>query len=416
MAANAGQRKHQIVIVGGGAGGLSVASAALNQRPGLDIAVIEPSESHYYQPAWTLVGGGAYDIDATQRAEADCMPRQAHWIKQRVATFEPDHNQVTLEDGSTVGYDYLVTAAGIQLDWGKIEGLEATLGKNGVTSNYSFELAPYTWECIRNFRGGKALFTYPATPIKCAGAPQKILYLAADHFRRNGIKADVHFCTAGNAMFGVPFYSEALDQVMAYYGAAPDYKHNLVAVDGPHKKAIFEVGDDKKRVAVDFDMIHVVPPQSPPDFIKTSPLANEAGWVAVNAGTLRHDKYANVFGLGDCTSTPNSKTAAAVRAQSRVLVPNLLAVIDGEEPAQVYDGYASCPLTTSKGKMMLAEFVYGGKITPSFPADPRVPRRTYWWMKTTLLPKMYWDMVQGRPGPDWHAEREFPKALPAIQP
>ncbi|MGB3288543.1 MAG: FAD/NAD(P)-binding oxidoreductase [Burkholderiaceae bacterium] len=410
------QTKHQIVIVGGGAGGLSVASAVLKQRPELDIAIVEPSESHYYQPAWTLVGGGAYDIKATRRAEADCMPRQAHWIKQRVVSFEPDQNQVTLEDGSALGYEFLVVAAGIQLDWHKIEGLQETLGKNGVTSNYSFELAPYTWECIRNFRGGKALFTYPATPIKCAGAPQKILYLAADHFRRNGISADMHFCTAGNAMFGVPFYSEALDQVMASYGAKPEYKHNLVAIDGPNKKATFEVGDDKQRSTVDFDMIHVAPPQSAPDFIKTSPLANEAGWVAVNAGTLRHDNYGNVFGLGDCTSTPNSKTAAAVRAQSRVVASNLIATIDGKEPVQIYDGYASCPLTTSKGKMMLAEFLYGGKIAPSFPADPRVPRRTYWWIKTTLLPKIYWDMIDGRPGPDWHTERDFPKKLPTIHP
>lgn len=416
MSTNDASKTHQIVFVGGGAGGLTVASALLKQRPELDIAIIEPSESHYYQPAWTLVGGGAYDVKATRRAEADCMPRQAHWIKQRVATFEPEQNQVTLEDGSTVGYQYLVVAAGIQLDWDKIEGLEDTLGKNAVTSNYSVDFAPYTWECIRNFRGGRALFTQPVPPIKCAGAPQKILYLAADHFRRNSINADVRFCPAGGAMFGVPFYSKALVEVMANYGATPDYKHNLIAVDGPNKKATFEVGDEQKPTTVDFDMLHVVPPQSAPDFIKNSPLANEAGWVAVDASTLRHDKYDTIFGLGDCTSTPNSKTAAAVRAQSRVVVPNLLAVMDGNEPTQAYDGYASCPLTTSNGKMMLAEFLYGGTVAPSFPLDPRVPRRSYWWVKTTFLPKMYWDMVQGRPGPDWHAEREFPEELPAIQP
>ncbi|MDA3919723.1 MAG: FAD/NAD(P)-binding oxidoreductase [Salinisphaera sp.] len=416
MSTNDTSKTHQIVCVGGGAGGLSVASALLKQRPELDIAIIEPSEFHYYQPAWTLVGAGVYDAKATQRAEADCMPRQAHWIKQSVASFEPEQNQVTLEDGSAVGYQYLVVAAGIQLDWDKIEGLGDTLGKNGVTSNYSFDFAPYTWECIRNFRGGRAVFTQPAAPFKCAGAPQKILYLAADHFRRNGISADLHFCTAGGAMFGIPFYSKALVEVMADYGATPNYKHNLVAVDGPNKKATFEVGDDKKPTTLDFDMLHVVPPQSAPDFIKNSPLANDAGWVAVDAGTLRHDQYDNVFGLGDCTSTPNSKTAAAVRIQAPVAVANLLAVMDGNEPAQAYDGYASCPLTTSNGKVMMAEFTYGGTVAPNFPLDPRVPRRSYWWMKTTFLPKMYWDMVQGRPGPDWHAEREFPEVLPAIQP
>ncbi len=408
--------KHQIVIVGGGAGGLSVASSLLKQRPELDIAVIEPSESHYYQPAWTLVGGGAFDVQDTRRSEADCIPAGAHWVKQRAATFEPEENQVTLDDDSTVGYDFLVVAAGIQLDWNKIEGLEDTLGKNGVTSNYSYNLAPYTWECVRNFSGGKALFTYPATPIKCAGAPQKILYLAADHFRQNGINADIHFCTAGAAMFSVAFYSQALDRVMTAYGATANYKHNLVAVDGANKKATFEVGDDKKRTELDFEMIHVVPPQSPPDFIKSSPLANDAGWVAVDAGNLRHEKYDNIFALGDCGSTPNSKTAAAVRAQSRVAAPNLLAAIDGKELPAAYDGYASCPLTTSRGKMMLSEFMYGGKIAPSFPMDPRVPRRSYWWLKKSYLPRLYWEMISGKPGPDWHAERSYPETLPDIRP
>ncbi len=417
MSTNAtSQRSHQIVIVGGGAGGLSVASALLKQQPELDIAIIEPSESHYYQPAWTLVGGGAYDIKATQRAEADCLPPQAHWIKQSVAKLDPAQNQVTLKDGCSVGYQYLVVAAGIQLDWDKIVGLEATLGENGVSSNYSFDYAPYTWDCIRNFRGGRALFTQPAAPFKCAGAPQKILYLAADHFRRNSISADIHFCTAAGAMFGVPFYSKALEQVMAHYGAAPDYKHNLVAVDGQNKQATFEVGEDKTLTTLDFELLHVVPPQSAPDFIKNSPLANEAGWIAVDPSTLRHDHYDNVFGLGDCTSTPNSKTAAAVRIQSPVVVANLLAVMDGNTPSHTYDGYASCPLTTSYGKVLMAEFVYGGTVAPNFPLDPRVPRRSYWWLKTVLLPRMYWAMVEGRPGPDWHAEREFPEQLPAIQP
>lgn len=408
--------KHRIVVVGGGAAGLSVASSLLKHRPDLDLAVIEPSESHYYQPAWTLVGGGAFDVRDTRRAQSACMPRNAHWIKEKVAAFAPEQNQVTLGDGQTIEYDFLVVAAGIQLDWDKVEGLSETIGRNGVTSNYRYDTAPYTWECVRNFKGGRALFTYPATPIKCAGAPQKILYLAADHFRRNGITADIQYCTAGGAMFGVPFYSNALDQVMASYGAKPAFNHNLVAVNGPQRIATFEVGPDRKRTDLKFDMIHVTPPQSAPDFIKKSPLADAGGWVAVDQANLRHVKFANVFALGDCCSTPNSKTAAAVRAQSRVAVANLLAALDGAAPAQAYDGYASCPLTTSNGKMMLAEFLYGGKIVTSFPVDPRVPRRSYWWLKKFYFPRLYWEMIAGEAGPDWHAEHDFPAMLPAIEP
>lgn len=408
--------KYRVVIIGGGAGGASVAGRLLNHRADLDIAIVEPSEYHYYQPAWTLVGGGAYDSKATRRAEADFIPKQAKWIKQRAQGFEPELNQVVLEDGSRIAYEYLVVAAGIQLDWTKIEGLEATLGKNGVSSNYRYDLAPYTWECVRKLRGGRALFTQPPMPIKCAGAPQKILYLAADHFRRNGIKAEVHFLPAGPSMFGVPFYSDALDQIMAAYGATPNFGHNLVAVDGPRKKATFEVGAEKKHVSFDFEMMHVVPPQSAPNFIKSSPLANEAGWVAVDKNSLRHDKYVNVFGVGDCTSAPNSKTAAAVRAQVPVLVSNLLAALNGKPATAAYDGYAACPLTTSRGKVLLAEFAYGGAITPSFALDPRIPRRMYWWIKKFFLPRLYWRMLSGHMGPDWHAERKFKKPLPTLVP
>lgn len=409
-------RKHQIVIVGGGAGGLSVAGSLLKHRPKLDIAVIEPSEHHYYQPAWTLVGGGAYDIDATQRSQASCIPKKATWIQQKAASFEPEQNAVVLDDGTRVEYSFLVVAAGIQLDWDKIDGLQDALGKNGVTSNYRFDLAPYTWECISTLDSGRALFTQPVMPIKCAGAPQKIMYLAADDFHTRGVTVDVHFCPAGASMFGVPPYAEALDKVVAAYGATADYKHNLVAIDGPGKKATFEVGDDKQHVDMDFDMIHVVPPQSAPDFIKSSPLANDAGWVAVDKGSLRHDNYPNIFGLGDCTSTPNSKTAAAVRSQAPVLVANLVAALDGEQPKQSYSGYAACPITTSKGKVMLCEFSYGGAITPSFPLDPRKPRRAYWWLKHSYLPKLYWRMLGGDMGPYRNAERELKASLPEIVP
>lgn len=409
--------QHRVVIVGGGAGGMSVAGALLRQQPDLDVAVIEPSADHYYQPAWTLVGGGAYDIDKTRRAQKDCIPSQAKWLQQRVATFEPEQNRVVLEDDTQVGYDFLVVAAGIQLDWHKIEGLTETLGKNGVTSNYRYDLAPYTWECIRNFGGGRALFTQPVMPIKCAGAPQKILYLAAEHFRSKGIEADVRFCPAGASMFGVPFYAKALEKIMAAYGAAADYKHNLVAIDGPNKQATFEVGDEKARTTVDFDMIHVVPPQSAPDFIKSSPLAGDAGWVTVDKGTLQHEQYANIFGLGDCTTTPNSKTAAAVRSQAPVLVTNLLAALDGKPSTASYDGYAACPITTSNGKVMICEFAYDGKVASSFPWDPRVPRHHNWWLKKIYFPILYWGMLKGKFGPDTHKmSREFPDAVPDIKP
>lgn len=393
---------YRILIVGGGAAGISVAAHMRRKQSGMDVAIIEPSEVHYYQPAFTVVGGGEYDFEKTKRSEGSLIPKGVHWIQGAVDTFEPESNTVTLRSGANLTYDYLVVCPGIQLDWNKIDGLTETLGKNGVCSNYSPDTVCYTWDCIQQFSGGTALFTQPPMPIKCAGAPQKIMYLAADRFRQRGIleRADVQFCNAGPAMFGIPFFSKELEKVAESYGAKRNFNCNLVAIDGPGKTATFDkIASDgaKERIQLKFDMIHVTPPQSAPDFIKKCPLANAAGWVDVHPNHLQHVKYPNVFGLGDATSTPNAKTAAAVRKQVPVVVNNILALMSDKALDPRYDGYGSCPLTTSLRTVMLAEFAYDGRVTPSFPwLDPRKNRYLWWVGKKYLLPLLYWDyMLKG---------------------
>lgn len=393
---------YTILIVGGGAAGITVAASLRRRRPDLDIALIEPAGEHYYQAAFTLVGGGAFPLERTRRNESDLIPAGVTWIRQPAAGFDPENNTVILADDRRVGYDYLIVCPGLQLDWDRIDGLRGALGKNGVCSNYDPDLAAYTWDCIRNLQGGTALFTQPEMPIKCPGAPQKIAYLAADHLRRRGLLADteVRFALAGDVIFSVKDFVPPLEQVAAGYGIHVDYRTRLVAVDGAAKEAVFETADtngETERVTRRFDMLHVTPPQSAPDFVKQSPLANDAGWVDVDHHSLRHNRYDNIFALGDAGATPNSKTAAAIRLQAPVVVANLLAVLDGREMPGEYDGYASCPLVTGYGRVILAEFVYGGVVTPSFPLDPRTERRSMWWLKKYFLPPIYWHiMLKGR--------------------
>lgn len=396
-----GVKSYDVVIIGGGAAGISTAASILKRRKGVEIAIVEPRTEHYYQPGWTLVGGGVFKREQTERPMARLMPKGVQWIRAACAGFDPERNQVILEDGERIGYKTLVVAPGLKLNWGGIEGLKETLGKNGVTSNYLFDMAPYTWELVQSMKGGRALFTQPAMPIKCAGAPQKAMYLACDAWKRRGVLQDieVEFHNAGGVIFGVEEYVPALMKYVDRYGIDLCFSETLVAVDGEKKTAFFDVKDADgtvTRQAREFDMMHVCPPQSSLDFVKNSPIANEAGWVDVSGETLQHNKYGNVFGLGDAGSTPNAKTAAAVRKQAPVAAHNVLCVLDGKAPNAVYNGYGSCPLTVERGKIVLAEFAYGGKLDPSIPQwmiNGTKPTRAAWFLKEKMLPNIYFDMM-----------------------
>src|SRR3984893_19071787 len=309
----AAAQRQDVVIIGGGAAGLATAASLLRRRPGLDIAVIEPADRHFYQPGWTLVGCGVFSANATMRPMASIMPKGVRWQRIAVEAFEPEHDRIVLADRTRLTYRVLVAAPGLKLDWGAIPDLDEALGKNGGTSNYRFDLAPYTWELVQKLGRGTALFTQPPMPIKCAGAPQKAMYLSCDHWRRAGrIDAiDVEFHNAGGILFGVKEYVPALMHYIERYGIDLKFQSRLVAVNGPAQEATFAIkGSDGglQEVTRRFDLLHVCPPQTAPDFVRSSPLAGDAGWLDVDHRTLRHTRFENVFSLGDVCSAPNAKT------------------------------------------------------------------------------------------------------------
>lgn len=397
--------QHQVVVVGGGAAGITVAAQLLKTNKQLDVAIIEPREKHYYQPAWTLVGGGVYKAEDTVKDEKDYIPDGATWLKYSVAHLDPDKNTVITKEGKHICYEYLILAAGIQIDWHSIKGLKEAIGQNGVCSNYAYEYAPYTWEAIKNFKGGNAIFTYPSTPVKCGGAPLKIMYLADDAFRNQRVRnqSKVMFCTAKGAIFSVKEFAQTLLGVVERKHIDVAYKHNLKEIKADTKTAIFDVSTDSgvSEIAIQYDLIHVTPPMSAPDFIKQSKLAvldgATQGWVDVNKYTLQHNVYPNVFSLGDAASLPTSKTAAAVRKQAPVVVHNLLALINSKNLAQEYNGYTCCPITTGYGKVVLAEFGYDNELCPTFPIDPTKERYVMWLLKKYGFPYIYWNrMLKGQ--------------------
>lgn len=388
---------HAIVIIGGGTAGISVAArlALAGER---DVCIVEPSTRHYYQPIWTLVGAGVFPKEISERDEADYIPPGVTWVRDTVTDVLPDEHAVALGTGTRLGYDQLVVAAGIQVDWNKIKGLEGNLGRGGICSNYRYDLVDSTWEAIRNFKGGNAVFTFPSTPIKCAGAPQKIMYLADDAFRRQGVRAAsrITYASAAGAIFGVKKYAEALKKVVARKEIETLFRHDLVEVRADKKEAIFRHLDAGDERVLPYDLLHVVPPMSVPDFLKRTSLV-ENGWVAVHKYTLQHIHQPDVFALGDNASLPTSRTGAAIRKQAPVLVENLLAHRAGRPLLARYDGYASCPLVTGYGRLILAEFDYDGNPAESFPFDQAQERWSMYALKAYGLPEMYWNgMLRGR--------------------
>jgi sulfide:quinone oxidoreductase len=390
---------YSIVIVGGGTAGISVAARLAPHLPAGSIALLEPSDKHYYQPIWTLVGAGVFAKEVSERPEADYVPDGVVWIREAAAGFDAGARVVITGSGARIGYQQLVIAAGIELHWGAIDGLVGNLGQGGICSNYRYDLVDSTWRALETIDAGNAIFTFPSTPVKCAGAPQKIMYLADDHLRRRGVRdrTPILFASAGKAIFGVEHYAKTLRKVVARKGIETLFRHDLVAVRPKAREAVFRNLDDGSERVLPYAMLHVVPPQRAPEVVRTSELADGAGWVEVDRHTLQHVRFPDVWSLGDCSSLPTSRTGAAIRKQAPVLVDNLLAYREQRPLPAAYDGYASCPLVTGYGKLVLAEFDYAGTPQESFPFDQSQERYSMWALKAYGLPDLYWNgMLRGR--------------------
>jgi len=394
---------HKIVIIGGGTAGITVAARLADRVGGDNIALIEPSEKHYYQPMWTLVGAGVATAESTEKNEADYIPDGVTWIKDWAEELKPEENAVVLKSGTTVTYDALVVAPGLVTKWDAIDGLVNALEHDPrVASNYSFKFAPKTWEAMKSFKGGTALFTHPATPIKCGGAPQKIMYLFEDYLRKHGLrdKSSVDAYFQGGTIFGVPAFAKALEPILEARDIHFHGRYDLVKIDREKSEATFLHLDEGTEKTVHYDFLHVTPKMGPPDFMAKSAFATTeapTGWMAVDIHTLQSKAFKNVFGLGDVVALPTAKTGAAVRKQAPAVVENLLSVLEGKEPTKKYNGYTSCPLVTRFGKIIMAEFGYDDVLMPSFPLNPMRERWSMWMVKLFVLPVLYWQfMLRGK--------------------
>ena len=391
--------KHQVLIVGGGTAGITTAAHLLKRNRKLDVVIVDPAEWHYYQPLWTLVGGGAATREKTRRSQKSVIPNGATWIQQSVVSFDPENNAITTSEGQTIGYDFLIVCPGIQINWDRIPGLKESMGKNGVCSNYSYDSVNSTWDNIRNLKSGVALFTQPETPIKCGGAPQKIMYLAEHYFQKQGVrnKVTVKFGSAKPRIFPVDKYALCLEKIIADRKIETMFEHQLVELRPHAKEAVFRNLAAESEVVQNYDMIHATPPMSAPSFIASSPLAADDGWVSVDKDNLQHTSYSNVFALGDASNLPTSKTGAAIRKQAPTVAANVAALVGGKPMPKIYNGYTSCPLVTGYGRLILAEFDYDKQPDETFWFDQSKERWSMYMLKKVGLPILYWSgMLRGR--------------------
>ncbi len=422
----------KILIVGGGAAGCTMANYLTNNLDSPHITIIEPNpQSVRYQPGQTLIGAGVWSVGAIMKESKDFFPSDAKWIQDSVAEFDPDNNSVITSKGKKVEYDYMVLATGLQLNYEAIDGLKKEMiGSNGLGSVYFANGATKTWAVMQDFvnkarnQEVQGLFTHPNTPIKCGGAPKKMIFLTNARLNEAGKKAKENatltFLPNGGKMFGVPEYHKAIVEQFKEKGLKWKYKHNLVAIDADAKKATFEkryqvkgeydkdleeynMITKKELVTLPYDFIHITPPQSAPDVVKNSPLswqkgsASKGGWAEVDKKTLQHRRYPNVFALGDVAGIPMGKTGGSVRQQYPVCGDNLIAVMQGKKPKREYNGYTVCPLITDIGSVMLLEFNWTRKPTPSFPLDPSQSRWLWWALKVYALRPMYfYGMLKGQ--------------------
>lgn len=404
-----------VVVVGAGTGGIMLASQFMKKGQA-NVMIIDPAEYHYYQPAWTLVGANTYDFEKTRKRMADVIPTGVKWVREFVDKLDPDNNKLTLKGGIEIKYDFLVLSPGVVMDYSQIEGLEAALETDSVCSNYVDPRK--TWEVLKNFKGGNALFTQPNTPIKCGGAPQKTAYMSADYLRKTGMKSktNIIYATPGTVIFGIKPIRETLEKVLVRHDVHFKPYYIPVKIDSINKRVTFKYRKEGAQVEIDqkieekdlgdqlveipYDMLHIAPPQVAPEFIRASPLTNEAGWVDVDKETLQHVKYKNIFGIGDAAGLPTAKTGAAIRKQVPVVVDSLVRLLNDQSISEKkYDGYSSCPIVTGYGKMVLAEFDYDGNFIP----DPQLKKllikdssKEHWrlWMlKKYILPYLYWKKI-----------------------
>uniref|UniRef100_A0A452G5A1 FAD/NAD(P)-binding domain-containing protein n=1 Tax=Capra hircus TaxID=9925 RepID=A0A452G5A1_CAPHI len=329
---------YEVLVLGGGSGGISMATRMKRKVGAENVAIVEPSETHFYQPIWTLVGAGAKPLSSSGRPTAKVIPSGVEWIKAGAVDLNPEKNCIHTDDDKKISYKYLIIALGIQLEYEKIKGLPEGFAHPKIGSNYSVTMVEKTWKALQDFKEGNAIFTFPNTPVKCAGALQKIMYFSEAHFRKTGKrpKTNIIFNTSLGAIFGVKKYAGALQKIIQERALTVNYKHSA-AQTVPKcvwDRGLYQPADIKDR----------------------------------------------------CHRS----------CQSGILDRTISLIMKNQRPVKKYDDYTSCPLVTGYNRVILTELNYNTEPLETFPFDQSKERLSMYLMKADMMPFLYWNwMLRG---------------------
>jgi sulfide:quinone oxidoreductase len=398
------QQQHDVVVIGGGNAGISLAARLV--RDGCrDVALVDPAEVHHYRPLLSYVAGGMAALEDLRRPQRDVVPDGVRWYRDRVVGVDAQRSTVRLAGGGELTYADLAVCPGSEVDWDAIPGSRDAMTTPAASTSYLPEHAADTWTMLSGLREGRAVFAIADRYVPCAPVGLKPLFLAADHWRRAGVldRIAIELLVEGDALAPQAQADRQLREAAAGYGVRVRTGVRLAAVDPtartvevlPARRPDGEGTPDDgapARERVPYDALYLAPPHRAPAWVAASGLGTDDsdGFVAVDPRTLQHEVHPRVWGLGDAAAVDALPSGGALRKQVPVVAENIAARRTGR-PMRHYSGYSVAPVTTSRRRLLLGEFDRAGRPEPTVRIPDLVrPRRSLLLFDRYLEPQVYW--------------------------
>lgn len=378
----------RIVIIGGGSAGVMFANRMRREfsEDEVELTVIEKSEQHIYQPAYTLLVFDLDEVENIVKPTKDLFYEGVKLLQDEATSIDAKNNVVNTKKHGSISYDYLVVATGAKLNFNEPEGMLDGLNKaQNVFTFYTLDGALKLRDALKQVDGGTIVSTFSEMPIKCPAAPIKFILMAEDTMRRLGKRGKYNFVltTPMPAAFSRPPYMDKLNSIFASRGI--EAVANFAPGEVDPEKGVMRSYDGRE---VNFDLLCITPPHEGSDVIQNSDgVGDAAGWVTCDKYHMLSKYHSNIYGIGDATDFPTSKTASGARKQAKILTERFKAILKGQEPKATYDGEIICPILTKDKRAVFAQFNYSQSLSPAIESYPN------WVLKVNMLRPLYWNLM-----------------------